>query len=80
MAKGWSVSAIQNLVRSVAGYQDPNRIAQDVGEVLAEQRSLVPKVEQFGESRSFGEVLAAFAERTRSSVWTSAPSVRFVVW
>ena len=39
----WTQAAVQQMAQGVAGYQDTQRLATDVEEIVRELRSLAPK-------------------------------------
>jgi hypothetical protein len=44
----WDKTSIQQMAQGVAGYQDVQRLASDVEEVVRDLRSLNPKVDSLG--------------------------------
>ena len=44
----WTQAAVQQMAQGVAGYQDTQRLATDVEEIVRELRSLAPKVDSLG--------------------------------
>lgn len=48
VSMAWTQAAVQQMAQGVAGYQDVQRLATDVEEVVRELRSLAPKVDSLG--------------------------------
>ncbi len=44
----WDKTSIQQMAQGVAGYQDVQRLASDVEEVVRDLRSLSPKIDSLG--------------------------------